>query len=126
MIERLHPGVYVIELPFEAKPIEGVPTPTPSPSPPDWTDHNVHDPGVTLLSLLVYAVDAGLYRPHPAVSGAAAGMYLGSGVVGGLAVHACDAGSSSRVTLSAGAALGASGRAIDHDSTTALLRVPKH
>jgi hypothetical protein len=70
MIERLHPGVYVIELPFEAKPIDGVATP----SLPDWTDDNVHDPGVTLLSLLVYTLDAPLHRAHPGVTGAAAGM----------------------------------------------------
>ena len=23
----------------------------------DWTDHNVHDPGITLLELLEYAID---------------------------------------------------------------------
>ena len=122
MIERLHPGVYVIELPFEAKPIDGVPTPTL----PDWTDGNVHDPGVTLLSLLVYALDAPLHRAHPCVDGAAAGRHLGSGVVEGLAVHACDAGGSPKVTLSPGVALGVDGRSVGHDGTTALLRVPKH
>jgi hypothetical protein len=28
---------------------------------PDWTDHSVHDPGVTLLELLVYALAGGLF-----------------------------------------------------------------
>jgi hypothetical protein len=27
-------------------------------SPPEWTDHDVSDPGVTLLQLVVYAVGA--------------------------------------------------------------------
>ena len=25
--------------------------------PPEWTDHNVHDPGITLVELLAYAAD---------------------------------------------------------------------
>ena len=29
MVERLYPGVYVTEIPFDAKPIEGVPTTSP-------------------------------------------------------------------------------------------------
>ncbi|MBL8901101.1 MAG: baseplate J/gp47 family protein [Planctomycetes bacterium] len=29
---------------------------------PEWTDHNVHDPGITLLELFAWLVDAQLYR----------------------------------------------------------------
>jgi hypothetical protein len=29
-----------------------------SPAPPEWTDHNVSDPGVTLLQVLVYTLGA--------------------------------------------------------------------
>ena len=29
---------------------------------PEWTDHNAHDPGITLIELLAYLTDAALYR----------------------------------------------------------------
>lgn len=29
---------------------------------PDWTDHNLHDPGITLLDLLAWVVDQQVYR----------------------------------------------------------------
>jgi len=29
---------------------------------PDWTDHNLHDPGITLLDLLAWVVDRQVYR----------------------------------------------------------------
>ena len=29
---------------------------------PDWTDHNLHDPGITLLDLLAWMIDQQLYR----------------------------------------------------------------
>ena len=29
---------------------------------PGWTDHNLHDPGVTLLELLAYVVEQDIYR----------------------------------------------------------------
>jgi hypothetical protein len=29
---------------------------------PDWTDHNVHDPGITLLELLAWVIDQQIYR----------------------------------------------------------------
>ena len=29
---------------------------------PDWTDHNLHDPGITLLDLLAWFVDQQVYR----------------------------------------------------------------
>ncbi len=98
----------------------------PIPDPPAWTDGNAHDPGVTLLSLLVYALDALPHRAHPHVNGAAAGTPPGSGVVGGLAVPRCDEGALSRVVVSPGMAFGVDGRAIDRDFTSALRHVPQH
>src|SRR5262245_14408892 len=29
---------------------------------PEWTDHNVHDPGITIVELLAYLVEQDLYR----------------------------------------------------------------
>ena len=29
---------------------------------PDWTDHNLHDPGITLLELLAWITDQDIYR----------------------------------------------------------------
>ncbi|WP_377188343.1 hypothetical protein [Ruegeria meonggei] len=29
---------------------------------PEWTDHNLHDPGITLIDLIAYLVDAQIYR----------------------------------------------------------------
>ncbi|MEA3050195.1 MAG: hypothetical protein QOG84_2031, partial [Sphingomonadales bacterium] len=29
---------------------------------PDWTDHNLHDPGITLLDLLAWIIDQQVYR----------------------------------------------------------------
>ncbi|MBF9031834.1 hypothetical protein HKCCE3408_15650, partial [Rhodobacterales bacterium HKCCE3408] len=29
---------------------------------PDWTDHNIHDPGITLIDLLAFATDQQIYR----------------------------------------------------------------
>ncbi len=31
---------------------------------PDWTDHNVHDPGITLIELFAYVVEGLLYRAN--------------------------------------------------------------
>ncbi len=32
---------------------------------PEWTDHDVSDPGVTLLELVAYLAEDLLYRPRP-------------------------------------------------------------
>src|SRR5512138_1353787 len=29
---------------------------------PDWTDHNVHDPGITILELLAWIAETDIYR----------------------------------------------------------------
>jgi hypothetical protein len=68
MIERIYPGVYLAELPFEAKPIDGVST---APAPertearaqaPAWTDVNPRDPGITLLEVFGFLSEPLLYR----------------------------------------------------------------
>jgi hypothetical protein len=64
MIERIYPGVYLVEVPFEAKPIDGVPTTQPPErtEAPAWTDTNPRDPGVTLVELLGFLSESLLYR----------------------------------------------------------------
>jgi hypothetical protein len=48
---------------------------------PEWTDHNLHDPGITLLDLLAWLVDIQVYRigfvgsPHFAAFAALFGVY---------------------------------------------------
>ena len=32
---------------------------------PEWTDHNVSDPGITLIETFAYVVDQVLYRAQP-------------------------------------------------------------
>jgi hypothetical protein len=62
MIERMYPGVHLAEVPFEAKPIDGVPTAQPGAGTPAWTDHNTHDPGITLLELFAFLSEPLLFR----------------------------------------------------------------
>jgi hypothetical protein len=83
MPEFLFPGVYLAEVAFHATPIDGVATSTDnsvadsvsvetsqvraSGAPaPAWTDDNQHDPGITTLTLLAYALDALAFRAAPA------------------------------------------------------------
>lgn len=114
MIERLAPGVYVTEVAFEAKTIEGVTTSTAdladanggagsrrtsATQAPAWTDTNQGDPGVTLLELLSWPDAAALYRTA-----------LGDGVASGLSIGA-DSGSAG-LSVTPGEALGADGRPV--------------
>ena len=75
MPEYLHPGVYVTEIASGAKPIEGVSTSTDDfigaiavlqplvrRLAPGWTEHNTHDPGVTLLRLCAWLTESLVYR----------------------------------------------------------------
>lgn len=73
MIENLHPGVFVSEIAFRAKPIDGVPTSGPgshaaastgalSPVAPPWTDQPRSDPGVMQLELFSWGTDGLLSR----------------------------------------------------------------
>ena len=84
MPEFLFPGVYLAEVAFHATPIDGVATSTDdlvadglsvetsqlrasgAPAAPVWTDQNQHDPGITTLTLLAYALDALAFRAAPA------------------------------------------------------------
>ena len=77
MPEYLYPGVYVVEVAAGAKSIEGVSTSTADligsdvisklhrlatvPA-PEWTQHNQHDPGVTVLELLAWLTESLVYR----------------------------------------------------------------
>ena len=69
MIERVYPGVFVVEVAFVAKTIEGVPTSGSSfvgpGRAPGWTDRNPHDPGATLLQLFSWTAEPLLYRSGP-------------------------------------------------------------
>lgn len=129
MVEYLHPGVYVTEVPFQAKPIEGVSTSTAPFDPlraaardahaPDWTQHNNHDPGVTLVQMFGWVSESSLFgaaRMHASV---------GHGVVQGLAVGSRDTGSDSDLRVSAGRAVAADGRVIATESDTSAHRVKK-
>ena len=77
MAEYLHPGVYVVEVEGQVRPIEGVSTSTADflddqllarlvklarRFRPEWTDHNDHDPGITLLHLAAWLGEMALYR----------------------------------------------------------------
>lgn len=73
MVEYSYPGVYVTEVSTAPRSIEGVPTSTSEvigPETivkvqrlidhvtPDWTDANLHDPGVTLLEFAAWIVES--------------------------------------------------------------------
>jgi hypothetical protein len=71
MVERLYPGVYVTEIPFDAKPIEGVPTTSPhaeaaraTVASPDWTEHRAGDAGITLAQLFAWVGESSLFGAH--------------------------------------------------------------
>jgi hypothetical protein len=102
MIERVYPGVYLDEVAFKARPIDGVATAAPAPA-PAWTDANTHDPGITLLELLAYAIEPLQYRADLAAPGTAQG----------LAVQTANAGP--QLHLSPGVALDSQGRALEVD-----------
>ena len=80
MVDRLYPGVYVAEVAFQAKPIDGVPTSSahsdaahaaardaklPQATAPDWTQHNQADPGVTLVQVFTWLADWWLFQAQP-------------------------------------------------------------
>lgn len=104
MIERLHPGVYVVELPCEVHPIDGVQTS--GPPAPDWTQHNAHDPGVSLLQLFAFLPESLFHRTDlPATS-------AGHGIVSGLAVGAVPPDDDHVLHLTPGLALNTSGQPV--------------
>jgi hypothetical protein len=80
MIERMYPGVYLAEVEFSAKSIDGVPTTQPGvvddfrvdsraveraalpAHTPEWTNLQAGDPGVTLVELFGFLTESLLYR----------------------------------------------------------------
>jgi hypothetical protein len=135
MIESLYPGVFVSEVPFNAKPIDGVSTSTtalraaayavlPNPPAPQWTDRNSCDPGVTQLELLCWLADGLLARTG--LGGHAARRdHAQRGVGAGLAVDASVAGAAPAVSVSPGLAIGSDGRSVDFDSALLVHRDPE-
>lgn len=121
MIERVAPGVFVTEVDFCAKSIEGVPTSTEGLAGPDelelarapsiaaapsWTDANQSDPGVTFLELFAWIGDSLAYRADLDPRAA-----FGAGIVSGLDVEA--AGDGTGVDVKPGEALTPEGRPLD-------------
>jgi hypothetical protein len=70
MIERTYPGVYLVTLESEAKPIDGVPTTSPGADVPGWTASDAHDPGVALAELFGFLSESLLHHAElmPATS----------------------------------------------------------
>jgi hypothetical protein len=102
MIERLYPGVFLAEVEFNARPIDGVPTETAPPA-PAWTESQTHDPGVTLLELLAYSAEPLMHRADLAARGTAQGLALE------------PSGPGTGVRVSPGIALDAGGRTLSVD-----------
>jgi hypothetical protein len=138
MVERLYPGVYVTEIPCDAKPIEGVATSTAHTDPlhaaarqtllprePAWTQHNDSDPGVTLLQVFAWLNELTLFAAQPHVGGRVTHTPTGWGVVQGLAVEGHDPGGSGNLRVSPGSALTSEGRPIEPESATVARRVKK-
>ena len=137
MIEYLHPGVYLTEVPFEAKPIDGVPTSTASlqdasaaahaaqvTAAPDWTQGNQSDPGVTFVELFGWLNESLLFRTQPEGTRDAGHAWASWGVAQGLAVNSSGEPAPG-LSVSPGVATGASGQPLTADSPTAAHRVHK-
>jgi hypothetical protein len=110
MIERIYPGVYLAEVEFAARPIDGVPTTPPDAAPdappapgPAWTEPNAHDPGVGLLQLFGFMAESLLYRADA----------TGRGTLDGLAVQSSTEGTALHVAP--GFAVDSMGRPVEHD-----------
>jgi hypothetical protein len=128
MVEYLHPGVYVTEIPFHAKPIDGVNTSTADGditqaaehsaplSAPDWTQHNDSDPGVTFSQLFAWLGESLLFR---------APANAGWGAAQGLALEPQDANKPPPVTVSRGLAIAADGRPCESESNRSAHHVRK-
>jgi len=135
MVERLYPGVYITEIPCQAKPIEGVATSPanteplhaaagqaqlPDESTPAWTQHNDSDPGVTLLQLFAWLNESTLFAAQPHAGGRAVRVPAGWGVAQGLAPEGHDPGRNGNLWVAPGSALTVEGRPIEPESATAV------
>jgi hypothetical protein len=127
VIELRYPGVFVVELATHPTPIEGVPTASTGAdalqqaaldsgtarlpaATPEWTDANPGDPGITLLEILAYTLDALGHRPGVAARSCQSGVVTGLGVDGGM---------SAQVHVSPGLGLKANGCSMDPNATAA-------
>jgi len=140
MVERLYPGVYVTEIPFHAKPIEGVSTstthanplhaaarevPLAGTPPPAWTQHNDSDPGVTFVQLFAWLNESMLFAAQASPAGRVAHAPSNWGVAQGLAVDGRGASDGTGLHVRPGSALTPEGRPIAAESTTTSHRVKK-
>jgi hypothetical protein len=110
MVDFRFPAVCRAELAFHAAPAEAAAESRAPAQSPAWTDHNTHDPGVTLVELHAYSIHELMHRGH-----------LGLGVVEGLAV-ASRGGSD--LALSPDLAIGPDGRAITPEVEARISRTP--
>jgi hypothetical protein len=133
MIEISFPGVYLTEVAFAAKTIEGVATstadlsetsehdrfiPSPSAGTPEWTDANQSDPGVTFPELFAWITEALSYRDAQNFEHLVRHAALGSGVVSGLAA---DGHRGEGLNVTPGAALDPAGRPVQTHLVSARL-----
>lgn len=128
MIETLYPGVYVVEVPFHAKPIDGVSTSTgpfvaassgiagvelPHTPSPDWTQAGSGDPGITLAQLFAFLGESLQFRVATSPLDRHLLADAGQGIADGLAVQAGPAGSGTGLNLAAGVALTPAGQPVE-------------
>jgi phage tail sheath protein FI len=128
MIETLHPGVYVVEVVFHARPIDGVSTSTgpfvaaspgiaevemPHTPSPDWTQTGSGDPGITLPQLFAFLGESLQFRSAAGPLDRHMLANAGEGIADGLAVQAGPAGSSTGLNLAAGVALTPTGQPVE-------------
>jgi len=134
MVEHLYPGVYLSEVAFNAKPIDGVSTSSPLaradaehdhavPDTPQWTQHHQGDPGITLVQLFAWFGESLLFRASPPMANHAA-AFAHWGVAQGLAVEAGDR-CAPDVSVTPGTATRADGQPIAADSPTAAHHIRK-
>ncbi|HSB24202.1 MAG TPA: hypothetical protein VLE94_13975 [Burkholderiaceae bacterium] len=127
MIEVLHPGVYVAEVAFRAKPIDGVSTSTgpfvaagpaaaevqmPHTPSPDWTQAAPADPGITLLELFAFLGESLQFRSAAGPLDRHLHANAGQGIADGIAVQAGPA-SGTGLNLAAGLALTPAGQPVE-------------
>lgn len=140
MIERLYPGVFVSEIPFDARPIDGVATVTDrrdltlgveafarvqgDPA-PEWTDANQRDPGPTLLQLHGWLGESLLHRPDGTFHHSVRQAVHARGVIAGLAASGPGAATACEVKLTTGLAIGPDGRELVADSSSSAREQPK-
>jgi len=112
MIERLFPGVFLTEVAFSAKPIEGVSTSNSdlagvipverlaqeaTVTPPAWTEANESDPGLALPELFAWLGESIVYRTQLNRGHLVPHTVIGTGVASELSVISNRAGAATVV-----------------------------